>query len=85
MKWFTENREGLLPLVKAMARVIGAEKDLCGGREGVVKAELQTVDAILRVLGDVVEKRKGEIDGFSVARAQSVLGEERRRLRGLIA
>lgn len=83
--WFTRNYEFELPLVKAMARIIGAERDICGGREGLVKADLQTVNWILGVLGEVVKKRKGGMDGLVVARAQTVLGRERKRLRGLLA
>ena len=82
--WFTRNHEYALPLVKAVARVIGAERDICGGSEGVVKADLQTVNRVLGVLGEVVEKRKGEIDRVVIARAQTVLGNERKRLKGLV-
>lgn len=74
--------------MKAVARIIGVERDIVGGGQGAVTgggalADLQTVNEILRVLGEFLEKQKGAIDGTLVAQAQAALGAERRRLREL--
>lgn len=82
--WLTKNHLVLLPLVKAVARIIGAETDISGGRRGAAVADLQTVNKILGVLGAVVEERKGEIDGAVIARVQTVLGMERKRQRKIV-
>ncbi|KAL8726997.1 MAG: hypothetical protein Q9166_006360 [cf. Caloplaca sp. 2 TL-2023] len=82
--WFTRNHLESLPLVKAVARVVGAERDICGGDKGIAKADLQTVNAILGVLGEVAKEGKGRVDGMVIARANSVLGAERMRLRSLV-
>lgn len=82
--WYTKNSEFLLPLLKAIERIIGAERDICGGIEGLVKADLQTINAIVGVVGPIVTKGGNKIDGSLVARVQSVLGAERQRLRALL-
>ncbi|KAL8671083.1 MAG: hypothetical protein Q9168_004408 [Polycauliona sp. 1 TL-2023] len=82
--WFTKNHEHLLPLVKAMARVIGAERDICGGTHGLAKADLQTINAILKTVGAIAAKKDGTIKGSMLASVQGMLGAERQRLRGLL-
>ncbi|KAL8770791.1 MAG: hypothetical protein Q9209_003658 [Squamulea sp. 1 TL-2023] len=82
--WFTKHHEYLLPLVKAMARVIGAERDICGGSKGLAKADLQTVNAILSTVGKMVSEEQHKIDGSLIALVNSVLGAERQRLRALV-
>ncbi|KAL8799638.1 MAG: hypothetical protein Q9182_005740 [Xanthomendoza sp. 2 TL-2023] len=71
--WFTRHHVYLLPLVKAVARVIGAERDICGGDKGAAMAELQTVNAVLGVLGEVISNGKGGVDDNLIARVQAVL------------
>ena len=82
--WFTRNFLPLLPLVKAMERVIGAEKDIGCGTKGLAKADLQTINTILGTVGSIVAKGTSKIDGGIVGLAQSVLGAERQRLRALL-
>ncbi|KAL8808953.1 MAG: hypothetical protein Q9223_003665 [Gallowayella weberi] len=82
--WFTKHHMYLLPLVKAVARVIGAERDLCGGDKGDAMADLQTVNAVLGVLGEMISTGKVGIDGNLIARVQAVLGMERMRLRASV-
>ncbi|KAK5016026.1 hypothetical protein LTR60_002246 [Cryomyces antarcticus] len=48
---------GFLPLVKAVARVIGAERNAAGGCDGAAQlAELQTLSRIIAVAAQVVQK-----------------------------
>ncbi|PVH98615.1 hypothetical protein DM02DRAFT_502577, partial [Periconia macrospinosa] len=57
--WFTENELAHLPLVKAMARVIGAERNLLGGQctlSAEEIADLQSIDEILSVSGQILER-----------------------------
>ena len=75
--WFAKHQLLWLPLVKAMARVIGAERDIGGGH----LADLQTVNSILGVVGEVARERKGDIGGALLAQVQAVLGREREQLR----
>ncbi|KAL9630329.1 MAG: hypothetical protein Q9204_004778 [Flavoplaca sp. TL-2023a] len=82
--WFTRNLLPLLPLVKAMERVIGAEKDIGCGTKGLLKADLQTLNAILGTVGSIVSKGTNKIDGGVLGLVQSVLGAERQRLRALL-
>lgn len=51
--WFSEHHLGYLPSVKAMARVIGAERDLVGGGSWTATqlADLQSLNKILVVTG----------------------------------
>ncbi|KAL8991737.1 MAG: hypothetical protein Q9169_007697 [Polycauliona sp. 2 TL-2023] len=82
--WIAKNRVFFLPLVKAIARVIGAERDICGGTGGLAKADLQTINAILGIVGVIAAKKDGKIKGSLLAMVQSVLGAERQRLRVLL-
>ncbi|KAL8647638.1 MAG: hypothetical protein Q9210_005436 [Variospora velana] len=82
--WYTKQHPDFLPLVKAVARVFGAERDIDGGGpEGMVKAELQTINTILGVLGEVAKEGKEKVDGMVIARTNSLLGAKRRTLRAL--
>ena len=74
---FAKHQLVCLPLVKAMARVIGAERDIEGGH----LADLQTVNSILGVVGEVAREPKGDVGGTVLARAQTVLGREPEQLR----
>ncbi|KAI4219880.1 MAG: hypothetical protein L6R40_008703 [Gallowayella cf. fulva] len=83
--WFTKHHLSWLPLVKAVARVIGAERNLRGGVKGVAMADLQTVNAILGVVGKEASQGKRRMDGGLIARVQAILGSERTRLRALVS
>lgn len=55
--WLVNNELDHLPLVKAMARVIGAERDLLGGQSAlnaIQMADLQSINHILSVSGQVL-------------------------------
>lgn len=67
-----------------MERVIGAERDIGCGTKGLLKADLQTINAILGTVGSIVSKGPSKIDGGILALVQSVLGAERQRLRALL-
>jgi hypothetical protein len=84
--WFTKYRPVHLPLVNAMARVIGAERDLVGG--GVLTAtqlaDLQSINKILSVTAEIVKGHGSEPLLPAVNRAQAVLVSCRDTLRNLI-
>lgn len=90
--WFTQNHLGCLPLVKAMARVIGAERDLIGGGTWTATqlADLQSINSILSVTAQVVKNGNGKGWGSksettrAIAQAQTVLASRRDELRSLI-
>ena len=86
--WFTRNHEVLLPLVKAEARIIGAEIDLsCQGKGKVAGAaldDLQTVNRLLSFVGGMLCKGMRDISGKVAARLQTVLVQERNRLRDIV-
>ncbi len=73
--WFTKHRPVHLPLVNAMARVIGAEQDLVGG--GVLTAtqlaDLQSINKILSVTAEIVKGHGSEPLLPAVNRAQAVV------------
>ena len=75
-----------LPLVKAMARVIGAERDLVGGGILTVTqlADLQSINKILSVTGQIVSGHVSEPLVPRIYRAQTVLASRRDTLRDLI-
>ncbi len=69
-----------------MARVIGAERDLLGGQSSMTAmqwADLQTINKVLSVSGQIVEANKGSALLSEIGRAQQVLGAQREKLRSL--
>ena len=68
--WFAKHQLVWLPLVKAMARVIGAERDIGGGH----LADLQTVNIILGVVGEVSGSRKMILAGPCLRERRLSLG-----------
>ena len=84
--WFTKHHLVFLPLVKAMARVIGAERDLVGGGTWTATqlADLQSINKILSVTGQAVSSRTSEPLPSSISLAQAVLASRRDTLRNLI-
>lgn len=88
--WFTKQHVIRLPLVKAMERVIGAERNLNGGAEGlsaVQMADLQTTNAVLsassKFLTGAGSSAPSEVAG-SIQCSQMMLGRHRNMLRGLL-
>ena len=84
--WFTKHQLDFLPLVKATARVIGAERDLIGGGVWTATqlADLQTINTILSITAQLVNGGKSNIHLVAIARAQAVLVSRRDALRNLI-
>jgi hypothetical protein len=82
--WFVEEHSTYLPLVKAMVRVIGAERDLLGGQctmDATQWADLQTINRILSTSGRILEANKGRFLLPGIGHAQQVLGSRREQLR----
>ena len=85
--WLTKHRITYLPLIKAMARLIGAEINLTGGNgqcSATEFADLQSINRILSLSSNtaiVGTLGKGWSD---ITMAQQVLGRRRRELRALI-
>lgn len=61
--WFTKHHLVCLPLAKAMARVIGAERDLIGGGvwTSTQLADLQSINNILTITAQIVKGGKSKI------------------------
>ncbi|TAQ88306.1 hypothetical protein B7494_g3396 [Chlorociboria aeruginascens] len=81
--WVTQNKIEFLPMIKAMARVIGAERNQVGGGKwrAAELANLQLINRILSISTQVYQKRKSEVLRSKVAETQQVLGNYRRTLR----
>lgn len=82
--WITENKITLLHLVQAMARVIGEEKNLVGGRSGwspIQLADLQSINRILSISGQICQE--SNVLRSEIADIQRVLGAHRHRLQAL--
>ena len=84
--WFTKHHSIYLPLVKAMARVIGAERDLVGGGVWTATqlADLQSINEILSVTAQLVKGGKSKDQLRAISNAQAVLVSRRDSLRNLI-
>lgn len=84
--WFTKNCPEYHPLVKAMARVIGAERDLVGGGVWTATqlADLQSINKILPITGQIVSGCASDPLVPAIIRAQAVLASHRDTLRNLI-
>jgi hypothetical protein len=85
--WFVEKQPEYLPLVKAMARVIGAERHLLGGQctmNATQMTDLQTINCILSISGRILEANKGYCIPSGIGQAQQVLGSQREQLRTLL-
>jgi len=57
--WFTSEHARFLPLVKAMARVIGVERDLVGGIDGLTPGQLAEIQSIGKVIAVVANITHG--------------------------
>lgn len=87
--WFVKHALFALPILKAMARVIGAERNLFSGQSGldaIQMADLQTFNEILSVSGQVLEKLgygtkpKSKSIGFAIV----TLGRHRKAIQELL-
>jgi hypothetical protein len=85
--WFTANHPEYLPLVKAMARVIGAERNLLGGQStlnATQLADLQSINRILSISGQILEDNGRDLLSSEIGKAQRILGAQRESLRSLL-
>ena len=86
--WFSKHELVHLPLVKAMARIIGAERNLLGGQNALNAtqvADLQTINKILSVSTEILKSSRGKQISTEIASAQRILGSERDTLREKLA
>lgn len=80
--WITQNKIEFLPLIKATARVIGAERNLVGGGEWRASqlADLQLVNRILSISAQICQRSESKLLRLKGAEVQHVLGNYRRTL-----
>jgi hypothetical protein len=81
--WITQNEIEFLPMVKATARVIGAERNHVGGGEwqATELADLQLINRILSIYTQIYQESKSKLLRSRVAETQQVLGNYRRTLK----
>jgi len=82
--WFTKNEAVHLPLVKAMARVIGAERNLLGGQDELDAtqiADLQSINEILTVSAQITGGSRRNTISQAIASAQQIISSHRNTLR----
>ncbi|WEW56612.1 hypothetical protein PRK78_002060 [Emydomyces testavorans] len=75
-------------LVKAMARIIGAERHLVGGQyalNATQLADLQTINRILSISTEILKKSRKDPLSAIISSAQRVLGSQREMLRQMLA
>jgi hypothetical protein len=86
--WFTKHELVHLPLVKAMARIIGAERNLVGGQyalNATQVADLQTINRILSVTTEILKESRRNPMSAEISSAQRVLVSQRDILREMLA
>ncbi|KAG8531635.1 uncharacterized protein KY384_003266 [Bacidia gigantensis] len=86
--WFSKHQIVHLPLVKAMARIIGAERNLLGGQNALNAtqvADLQTINKILSVSTEILKSSRGKLISAEISSAQRILGSQRDTLREKLA
>lgn len=83
--WFTKHHPLGLPLIKAMARVIGAERNLVGGGAWTATqlADLESINKALYVTAQIVSGCASDPLLPLIARAQGILVSHRETLRNL--
>jgi hypothetical protein len=84
--WIVQNRIEFLPLIKAMARVIGSERNLVGGREGwspTEFADLQSINKILSTSEQICQGRGKTVLSSTIPGALNALRIKRRHLQAL--
>ncbi|KAK3938275.1 hypothetical protein QBC46DRAFT_390613 [Diplogelasinospora grovesii] len=82
--WFTRNEAVHLTLVKAMERVIGAERNLLSGQDALDAtqiADLQSINEILTVSAQITYGSRRNTISQAIASAQQILGSHRDILR----
>jgi hypothetical protein len=81
--WITQNKIVFLPMIKAMARIIGAERNQVGGGkwQAAELADIQVINRILSISTQISQGRKSIQLRSIVAETQQVLGNYRRTLR----
>jgi hypothetical protein len=85
--WFVANYPEYLPLLQAIARVIGAERNLLGGQctmNATQLADLQSINRILSISGQILAENRFDIFSSNIAEAQRILGAQREKLRSLL-
>ncbi|RDL37629.1 uncharacterized protein BP5553_05062 [Venustampulla echinocandica] len=84
MAWITQyHASELLPIVKAIDRVIGAERNLTAGHDGLSAtkfADLQSINLILRISGQICKRAESIGTRRKISEAQALLASHRRRL-----
>ncbi|OBT39655.1 hypothetical protein VE00_10681 [Pseudogymnoascus sp. WSF 3629] len=81
--WIIQNRIEFLPLIKAMARVIGSERDLVGGRDGwspTECADLQSINKILSTSQQICQRRGKRVLSSDIPGAMNALQIKRCQL-----
>ncbi|KAI9705169.1 MAG: hypothetical protein M1820_005316 [Bogoriella megaspora] len=85
--WFTKHEIDHLDLVKAMVRVIGAERNLVGGQDALSVtqlADLQTINTVLSVSSEISKSSRDKLTSMKISSAQQVLGCHREVLRRML-
>jgi hypothetical protein len=85
--WFTKSESAHLPLIKAMARVIGAERDLLNGQcalSATQIADLQSINEILSMSGQILAESGRSTMSAAISSAQQVLGAQRNMLQEVL-
>lgn len=80
--WIVQNEIWFLPLIKATARIIGAERSHTGGGKwhATQLTELQSVNRILSICTQICQGSKSKLLRSKCGETQSVLGNYRRTL-----
>lgn len=84
---FVQEQPAYLPLLKAMVRVIGAERDLYGGQctmSALQMADLQIINRILSLSGMILKANKRGSIPTGIGHTQRVLGSQRVQLQLLL-
>lgn len=83
--WFIKHHPVCLSLIKAMARVIGAERNLVGGGAWTATqlADLESINKVLDVTAQIVSGYASDPLLPLIARAQGILVSHRKTLRNL--
>jgi hypothetical protein len=82
--WFAKHEICHLPLVKAMARIIGADRNLFGGQYAInasLIADFQTINRILTISTEALKSLAGNPIPVDILSAQQVLNVHRDKLR----
>lgn len=83
--WITQNKLEFLPLIKAMARLIGAERNQVGGGEwhATQLTEIQSVNRILSIIAQIRQESESKLLRSKCAETKHVLGKYRRTLQAM--